>query len=77
MTLDKLHVPGRPTNLDLVGQGPTALAIGSVRSCVDIFSLSFLLLSGRRPDIDEILSQRAVKPKNNQLTNKDIVIFSK
>ena len=46
-----------PTNLIRVGQGPTALAVGAGRGCLDISSLfyhfSFLLpLSGRRPDID-------------------------
>ena len=44
-----------------VGQGPTVLAVGAGMGCVDIFSLVyhfsllslfFLLLSGRRPDID-------------------------
>ena len=40
-----------------VGQGPTALAVGAGRGCLDIFlssiiSLFFLPLSGRRPDID-------------------------
>ena len=39
----------------VVGQGPTALAVGG--GCLDIFilaiiSLFFLPLSGRRPDID-------------------------
>ena len=27
--LGKLPVPGRPTNLDVVGQEPTALAVGA------------------------------------------------
>ena len=27
--LGKLPVPGRPTNLDIVGQGPIALSIGA------------------------------------------------
>ena len=41
----------------IVGQGPTALAVGAGGSCLDIFlstviSLFFLPLSGRRPDID-------------------------
>ena len=41
----------------IVGQGPTALAVGADGGCSDIFSLvyifSFLLsLFGRRPDID-------------------------
>ena len=29
MVLGKLQVPGRPYNLDTVGQGPTALAVGA------------------------------------------------
>ena len=42
----------------IVGQGPTALAVGAGGGCLDIFFLSHLLflfsfsLSGRRPDID-------------------------
>ena len=55
--LDKLSVPGRPTILITVGQGPTALAAGAGRGCLDILLLSilsllFLPLFGRRPDID-------------------------
>ena len=56
MMLGKLPVPGRPTVLITVGQGPIALAVGAggvVWTC--IFSLSFLLLLplfGRRLDID-------------------------
>ena len=57
----------------LVGQGPTALSVGAVGSCLDIFlssitSISLLsLLSslslGDSPIYTKILSQRAVKPK--------------
>ena len=41
----------------IVGQRPTALAVGAGGGCLDIFlsciiSLFLLLLSGRRPDID-------------------------
>ena len=45
--LGKLPVPGRPTNLDLVGQGPVALAVGASGGCLDISSLicPFSLLS--------------------------------
>ena len=54
--LGKLPVPGRPTNLVIVGQGPIVLAVGADGGCLDIFSLVYLLfsfsLSGRRPDID-------------------------
>ena len=55
--LGKHTVPGRPTILITVGQGPTALAVGAGRGCLDIFTLIysfsfFLPLFGRRPDID-------------------------
>ena len=55
--LGKLPVLGRPTNFDIVGQGPILLAVGAGEGCLDIFSLIyhslfFLPLSGRRPDID-------------------------
>ena len=54
--LGKLPVPGRPTILIIVGQGPTALAVGA-GGVVWTFLLSsillfFLPLFGRRPDID-------------------------
>ena len=37
-------MPGRPANLDEVGQGPIALAVGADGGCLDIFfsRLSFL-----------------------------------
>ena len=37
--LGNLPVPGRPTILITVGQGPTALAVGAGGSCLDIFTL--------------------------------------
>ena len=40
--LGKLPVPGRPTILITVGQGPTALAVGAGWGCLDIFSLIYL-----------------------------------
>ena len=57
MVLGKLPVPGRPTTLDTVGQGRSALAVGAGGGCVDIFLSSlfshfFLPLFGKRPDID-------------------------
>ena len=44
MVLGKLSVPGRPTIWIMVGQGPTALAVGAGGGCLDIFlsRLSFL-----------------------------------
>ena len=57
MVLGKRPVPGRPTLLKIVGQGPTALVVGAGGGCLDIllssiFSLLFLPLFGRRSDID-------------------------
>ena len=53
MVLGKLPVPGRPSNLLIVGQGPTALAVGAGGGSLDILLSSiFSLLFGRRPDID-------------------------
>ena len=54
MVLGKLPVPGRPTILMIVGQGPIALAVGAGGGCWTflfsaILSLLFLPLSGRRP----------------------------
>ena len=40
--LSKLSVPGRPTNLEIVGQGPFALAVGTDGGCLDIFSHRYL-----------------------------------
>ena len=37
--LDTLPVPGRPTSLITVGEGPTALAVGA--GCWDIFTLNY------------------------------------
>ena len=39
--LGKLPVPGHPTNMDTVGQGPTALAVGAGGGCLDIFSVVY------------------------------------
>ena len=57
MVLGKLPVPGRPTILITVGQGPIALAVGAggivwTFLLSSIFSLLFLPLFGRRPNID-------------------------
>ena len=56
MVLGKLPVAGRPTSI-IVGQGPTAVAVGAGGVVWTFFlssfiSLFFLPLSGRRPDID-------------------------
>ena len=57
MVLGKLPVPGRPTSLEQIVQGPTALAVGAGGGCQEfllssILSPFFLPLFGRRPDID-------------------------
>ena len=58
MVLGKLPVPGRPTIWNTVGQGPTALVVGAGGGCLDVFysllsfSLLFLPLYEKRPDID-------------------------
>ena len=41
MVLGKLPVPGRPTIWMIVGQGPTALAVGADGGCLDIFTLLY------------------------------------
>ena len=73
MVLGKLPVPGRPTILITVGQGPIALVVGAGGVGLDIFTLiypfsSFSLSLGDGPISTEKLSQRAVKPKTNQQT---------
>ena len=57
MVLGKLPVSGRPTIWMIVGQGPIALAVGAVGVVwtfllFSIFSLLFLPLFRRQPDID-------------------------
>ena len=41
MVLGKLPVPGRPTIWIIVGQRPTALAVGADGGCLDIFTLIY------------------------------------
>ena len=66
MVLGKFPVPRRPTNLDIVGQGPIALTVGAGGGCLDNFfsDLSFLssfsLSLGDGPIQTEILSQRVI-----------------
>ena len=59
--------------LIIVGQDPTVLTVGAAGGCLDIFSLVYyfsILSLGDGPIYTEILSQRAVKPKNNQKKNE-------
>ena len=78
MVLVKLPVPGRPTILITVGQGPTALAVRAGRGCLDIFNLVYRF-SFLSPSLWETARYRlkywlkgAVKPKTNQPTNQPI-----
>ena len=41
MVLGKLPVSGRPSIWIIVGQGPTALAVGAGGGCLDIFTLIY------------------------------------
>ena len=41
MVMGNLPVPGRPTNLITVGQGPIALAVGAGGDGLDIFTLIY------------------------------------
>ena len=45
MALGKLRVPGRPTILIIVGQGPAALVVGAGGGCLDILTLIYPFLS--------------------------------
>ena len=45
MVLGKLPVPGHPTILMIVGQGPIALEVGAGWGCLDIFTLLYLFSS--------------------------------
>ena len=42
MVLGKPPVPGRPTIWLIVGQGPTALAVGAGGGCLDRLTLIYL-----------------------------------
>ena len=82
MVLGKLPVLGRPTVWITVGQGPTALVVGAGGGCLDIFTLvcpflsSLSLTLGDGPIYTEILSQRAINPKQptNQSGNSGTVL---
>ena len=70
-------MPRRPTNLIIVGQDPTVLTVGAAGGCLDIFSLVYyfsILSLGDGPIYTEILSQRAVKPKNNQPEKNEVSV---
>ena len=67
MALGKLLVPGLTTIWMIVGQGPTALAVGAGglvgHFCSNLSFLSLISHSlGDGPIYNEILSKRAIKP---------------
>ena len=77
MVLGKLPVPGRPTIWITVGQGPTALAVGTGGGCLDIFTLIYPF-SPLSPSLWETVRYRLKyclkgplnpkQPTNNQLS---------
>ena len=76
MALGKLPVPGRPTIWIIVGQGPTALAVGAGGGCLDIFTLLYPF-SPPSPSLWEMARYRlkyctvskAVKPQTTNQPN--------
>ena len=73
MMLGKLPVPGRPTIWITVRQGPTALAVGAGRGCLDIFTLiySFFPLSTSLWETARYRLKCCLKgPLNPQSTNQ-------
>ena len=81
MVLGELPVPGHPTIWIIVGQGPTALAVGAGGGCLDIFTLIYPFFP-RSPSLWETAryrlkcSQRANKLKTtNQPILEDIQFY--
>ena len=85
MVLGKLPVPGRPTIWITVGQGPTALAVGAGRGCLDIFTLIYPI-SPLSPSLWETARYRLTyclkeplnpkQPTNQNFSDKDIDIIN-
>ena len=82
MVLGKLPVPGRPTILITVGQGPIALAIGAGGGGLDIFTLIYPFTS-LSPSLWETARYRlknclkgSLNPKQptNQPTSKNLTL---
>ena len=80
--LGKLPVPGCPTILITVGQGPTALAVGAGGGCLDIFTLIYRF-SSLSPSLWETARYRLkyclkgpLNPKQptNQPSSKTIIL---
>ena len=77
MVLGKLPVPGRPTILITVGQGPIALAVGAGGGGLDIFTLIYLF-SPLSPSLWETARYRlkyCLKgPLNPKPTNQPTIV---
>ena len=78
MALGKLPVPGRPTIWMIVGQGPTALAVGTGGVCLDIFTLLYPFLFSFSFSLLETVRYRLKYCLKGQLnpkqTNKNALI---
>ena len=79
MVLGKLPVPGRPTILITVGQGPIALAVGAGGGGLDIFTL--ICPSSLSPSLWETARYRlkyCLKgPLNSKPTNQPNQIYKR
>ena len=73
-------MPERPTILIIVGQGPTALAVGAGGGCLDIFTLIYLFFFPLSPSLWETARYRrkyCLKgPLNPKPTNQPKIIMS-
>ena len=79
--LGKLPVPGRPTRLVTVGQGPTALAVGAGRGWLDISTLIYPF-SSLSPSLWETARYRLkyclkgpLNPKQPTNQSKEVPIY--
>ena len=83
MALGKLPVPGRPTILMIVGQGPPALAVGAGGGGLDIFTLIYPF-SPLSPSLWETARYRLkywlkgpLNPKQPTMHNVETVVKNK
>ena len=78
MVLGNIPVLGRPTIWLTVGQGPTALAVGTGGGCLDIFTLIYPF-SSLSPSLSETVRYRlkyclkGPLNQNNQPTNYNVL----
>ena len=82
MVLGKLPVPGHPIISITVGQGPTALAVGAGRGCLDMFTLIYPI-SFLSPSLWETTRYRlkyclkgSLSPKTTKSVNHNKSIFN-